>query len=51
MGQTHVQRYLSPFIVELHDDKYQKITAELGVPSIVPEEELLQFHTCHSIDR
>jgi diaminopimelate epimerase len=37
-------------VVELHDDKYQKITAELGVPSIVPEEELLQFHTFHSID-
>ncbi len=37
-------------VVELHDDNYQRITAELGIPSIVPEEKLLQFHTFHSID-
>lgn len=37
-------------VVKLHDDNYQQITAELGVPSIVQEEQLLQFHTFHSID-
>lgn len=36
---------------ELHDEEhYQRITAGLGVPSIVAEEQLLQFHSFHSID-
>jgi diaminopimelate epimerase len=40
----------SHVVVEIHDDHYQRITAQLGVPSIIPEEQLLQFHAFHSID-